>query len=66
MFQDSFFSPDSRGESSNPSGFGPLSATASARQPRGAEREGPATGNPDDIVGVVVDTPRHGNRPPRH
>ena len=65
VFQDSFFSPDSRGEASNPSGFGPLSATASARQPRGGERDGPPTESPGDIVGVVVDTPRYGQRSTR-
>lgn len=56
FFQDSFFSPDSRSDFSNPSGFGPLSATAPLRQPRdGGE---PPPENPDDIVGVVVDPPR--------
>lgn len=58
FFQDSFFSPDSRSEYSNPSGFGPLSATASARHPRG-EFNDPSPESPEDIVGVVVDAPRH-------
>jgi hypothetical protein len=61
FFQDSFFSPDNRSEYSNPSGFGPLSATAPAREaPPGAEP--PSQGeSPDDIVGVVVDSPRYGS-----
>jgi hypothetical protein len=66
VFQDSFFSPDSRSDASNPSGFGPLSATAAVRQPRDADDSVPPGENPGDIVGVVVDPPRHGNPPVRH
>jgi hypothetical protein len=58
VFQDSFFSPDSRGESSHPSGFGPLPQAGSLRR-------GPRTQAPEDIVGVVVDPPRYGGGPPR-
>jgi hypothetical protein len=58
FFQDSFFSPDSRGDFSNPSGFGPLSATAAARQPRNGEDSQPPRDDANDIGGVVVDSPR--------
>ena len=56
FFQDSFFSPDNRMESSMPSQFGSLSDPPSGRA---APRD---TMPPDDdIAGVVVDTPRYGS-----
>jgi hypothetical protein len=60
FFQDSFFSPDNRMETSQPSQFGSLSEPPQARPPR----EAPAPES-DDIAGVVVDTPRYGT-PTRH
>lgn len=62
FFQDSFFSPDNRADFSNPSGFGPLSTTSSAR---GLRRDEEDTQQPhddaNDIAGVVVDSPRFGS-----
>lgn len=55
VFQDSFFSPDSRGEASHPSGFGSLPGIPPRRE------TGARTESPDDIVGVVIDPPRYGN-----
>jgi len=67
VFQDSFFSPDSRADSGHPSTFGPLSATAAAmRQARSEAADRPSPESPDDIVGVVVDSPRYGNSSTRH
>jgi hypothetical protein len=60
FFQDSFFSPDNRLESSMPSQFGSLSDPPSGRP---APRD--STPPDDDIAGVVVDTPRYGT-PTRH
>lgn len=60
FFQDSFFSPDNRADFSNPSGFGALSSTAAARQGRATEDSQPPRDDPNDIAGVVVDTPRFG------
>jgi hypothetical protein len=57
FFQDSFFSPDNRMETSNPSEFGSLGG---ARTPRDTPPEG------DDVAGVVVDTPRYGGSTTRH
>lgn len=60
FFQDSFFSPDSRTDFSNPSGFGALSSTAAARQPRAGDETPPSKDDGSDIAGVVVDSPRFG------
>jgi hypothetical protein len=56
FFQDSFFSPDNRMETSGPSQFGSLSDPPSGRP---ASREA-SSREDDDIAGVVVDTPRYG------
>jgi hypothetical protein len=60
FFQDSFFSPDNRADFSNPSGFGALSSTAAARHGRAGEDSQPPRDDPNDIAGVVVDSPRFG------
>jgi len=56
FFQDSFFSPDSRGDFANASGFGALTPAAPLRR----NGEEPPAPRDDDIAGVVVDSPRFG------
>ncbi len=52
FFQDSFFSPDSRAESTSTE-FGGLPGTTDLRRREPGPRRG------DDIAGIVVDSPRH-------
>jgi hypothetical protein len=60
FFQDSFFAPDNRLDTSVPNEFGAPSSGVTAR-----EIDPPTDGGPDDTGGVVVDTPRYGS-PTRH
>jgi hypothetical protein len=76
IFQDSFFAPDSRFDSA--AGQAPLpSARNSEPPPDATPHSGRGFGKllssesdypleaPNDIVGMVVDSPRYGGRPPR-
>lgn len=56
LFQDSFFAPDTRSDGSGQSEFGSLGLASGPRS-----RPGSLDG-PDDVAGVVVDTPRFSSR----
>ncbi len=66
LFQDSFFAPDTRDDAYTPSEFASLpgagpSAANGSRFPHsdsGADT-GTPSGSPDDIAGVVIDSPRY-------
>jgi len=69
LFQDSFFAPDTRDDPYTPSEFASLpgtlpnpSAANGSRFPQsesGSGEAGNSSGSPDDIAGVVVDSPRY-------
>jgi hypothetical protein len=61
FFQDSFFAPDSRldGLGSDFAGLGPANASSAARSVGGDSSSTSSQSGPDDMAGVVVDTPRY-------
>ncbi|MET0519617.1 MAG: DUF2726 domain-containing protein [Burkholderiaceae bacterium] len=69
IFSDSFFAPDSRfdvslGGEARRQDRQPFQSSRPFAEPLGPDSQYPDEA-PNDIVGVVVDTPRYGNRQPR-